>query len=366
MVDQTKRISWFKQRKWRIALVVMMAVLVVWGGLRWDRRRRALYRVTILPTLGGKGSAPRAINDRGQVVGMSQTANGEFHAFLWDRTHGIEDLRKLGGVCGINNAGWIAGAMSDPNEESKAFIRDPNGAVHFLGDLGGGRSTARALSNRNQVTGTSVDAKGLRYAFIWDQANGMRSIMELPGQNYWVKAINDAGQVLGSADTATQLCQPFLWDPNEGLLDIGAIAESVLTLHDRTGLLGQHRISLAKGRFMVLWGKEKGIEELFPLDHGCSSDEILVNDANQVIYTECLPSRWERFGGPFDRLRERRILWDPKQGKINLDRYLPWRLRKSFVPLDMNSQGYIIGYAVKGKETPVGLLLEPIPKKWEK
>jgi len=262
-VDETTRIPWFKRRRWRIVFLVVAVLLVEWGGLRWDRQRRALYRVTILPSLGGKSTSPCAINDRRQVVGVSQTADGEFHAFLWDRTHGIEDLGDLGWVCGINNAGWIAGMMPDPDVERRAFIRDPNGTVHFLGDLGGGKSTARALNNRNEVTGTSVDANGVRHAFIWDQINGMRSIMELPCQDDFVKAINDAGQVLGYAETATQLCQPFLWDPNEGRVAIDAIAESSeLTLHSHHGLLGQRRV-WAKGISWSSGGTRRGLSNCF-------------------------------------------------------------------------------------------------------
>ncbi len=365
MVDEARRISWFKQRKWRIALLVGIALLAVWGGLRWDRKRRALYRVTILPSLGGGVTNPCAINDRGQIVGLSRTADGAYHGFLWDREHGMEDLGGLGGCRDINNAGWIAGTISDPNVENGAFIRDPNGTLHFLGDLGGGKSAAVALNDRNQVAGTSVDANGVRHAFFWDQANGMRSIME---QDDRVEAINDAGQVLGYAETATQLCQPFLWDPNEGLLNIDTISESsTLTLHHHNCLLGQH-LSVARGYCMVLWRQQTGIEELFPFDfdHGIDAAEVLINDANQVAYRECYPTRWERLGLPASRMERRQVLWDPKRGRIELDRYLPWRLRKSFVARDMNNQGGIVGYAPKGEKTLLAVLLEPIPEKWEK
>ena len=36
-----------------------------------------------LPTLGGKGAAGNAINDRGQIVGWSTTKAGKQHATLW-------------------------------------------------------------------------------------------------------------------------------------------------------------------------------------------------------------------------------------------------------------------------------------------
>jgi probable HAF family extracellular repeat protein len=37
-----------------------------------------------LGTLGGTYSYAITINERGQVLGYSFTASGEFHAFLWE------------------------------------------------------------------------------------------------------------------------------------------------------------------------------------------------------------------------------------------------------------------------------------------
>ena len=51
----------------------------------------------------GSGSKPRRrqrgqqpVNDRGQVVGRSQTITGEFHAFFWSATTGMIDLGAFG------------------------------------------------------------------------------------------------------------------------------------------------------------------------------------------------------------------------------------------------------------------------------
>lgn len=41
------------------------------------------YTVTDLGTLGGNSSTATAINETGQIVGVSATAQGREHAFLW-------------------------------------------------------------------------------------------------------------------------------------------------------------------------------------------------------------------------------------------------------------------------------------------
>src|SRR5262249_53238231 len=70
------------------------------------------YVAVDLGTLGGSFSEARAINPAGQVVGVSTTAAGETHAFLW--SHGMmTDLGTLNGgssrAFDINSAGEIVG-----------------------------------------------------------------------------------------------------------------------------------------------------------------------------------------------------------------------------------------------------------------
>ena len=81
-----------------------------------------------LGTLGGEESTAIAINDRGQVVGASQTSSGDHHAFLWQD-----------------------GVMTD------------------LGTLGGSESYAFDINESGQVVGESETASGNRRATLWER-----------------------------------------------------------------------------------------------------------------------------------------------------------------------------------------------------
>src|SRR5215510_7691834 len=84
---------------------------------------RSSFTLIDLRTLGGCCSFAYGVNDRGDVVGTSETVSGELHAFL-----------------------WRAGIMTD------------------LGTLGGTFSRAFALNNRGQIVGESDTASGERHA----------------------------------------------------------------------------------------------------------------------------------------------------------------------------------------------------------
>ena len=74
--------------------------------------------MTDLDTLGGSASYASAINDNGQVVGISMTITGAYHAFLYNGST-MQDLNSLispgsgwilNTAYSINNLGDIVGA----------------------------------------------------------------------------------------------------------------------------------------------------------------------------------------------------------------------------------------------------------------
>jgi len=369
MVDQTKRVPWFRQRRWRIVLVVVMVLLAIWGGLRWDRRRRALYRVTILPTLGEKSTFPCEINDHGQIVGISRMGDGEFRLVLWEHDNGIQDL---GPICqsgvDINDDGWIAGTMLDASGNKQAFIRDPNGVRMMLGTLGGPTSSARKLNDKNQVVGFSETNSGAGHAFLWDAAGGMVDLGTLGGASSWAKTINNAGLVFGYADTAVPGMEPFLWDPNDGMVALPM--QHATDLNNKSHVIGEIHVK-GRGYYAATWRKETGPVRLFPFDRRMV-DAPMINDAGQVLYREVCEGSWVRFRDRLPLLRRgaywrQSYLWDPQRGRVSIAQWVPTRFGEEFDLEGLNNKGCIIGRLTSKDQKRVrAVLLEPIAEKWEK
>ena len=149
-----------RKRRTVILFIGIVLTLVGTAVLAWPGRPR-LYRTTLLPTWSGQAFVPKALNDRGQVVGAMDPGRAPWPLVVWDRKEGLQDLGfPFYGDGDINNHGQIAGTALNPNGIMQAFIMDPNGTVQFLGGLGGGSSQARAINDRGQVVGRSYAETG--------------------------------------------------------------------------------------------------------------------------------------------------------------------------------------------------------------
>jgi probable HAF family extracellular repeat protein len=130
--------------------------------------------VTSLGNLGGYAwHTPMALNNRGQIVGFSdlpgdeQGANPNFHAFLWTRDHGMQDLGTLPGdaiseALGINDQGQIVGVSFGAGfTNPRAFIWQ-NGVMTDLNTLippGSSLSlqAAQEINDLGEIVGQATD-----------------------------------------------------------------------------------------------------------------------------------------------------------------------------------------------------------------
>lgn len=189
-------------------------------------------------------SAATAINDLGQVVGISgicEDAIGELsaeHALLWENGKPI-DIGNLGGKAfntpmAINNRGQIAGFSDLPgdvvdnvlvNVNFHAFLWPVNGKILDLGTLEGDSiSEATGINDQGQIIGTSFTAGfASSRAFIWQDGKitDLNTLIQPNSNLYLISTgdINDRGEITGQAcvlsnGTCTNQLVAFLGIPD--------------------------------------------------------------------------------------------------------------------------------------------------------
>ena len=234
-----------------------------------------------LGTLGDAGASAYAINDYGQVVGVSSLSSrgysmllskppmngtpnlslgspcfqiqlslinskarsagssiaagsmgvGPGHAFLWTPAKGMVDLGTLSGdvsslALGINNAGQVIGFSASsfvPTVSGRGFFWSATDSMIDLGAASGVTATPFAINNAGQVVGSASPPSGPSYAFLWTKANGMVNVGGLGSDTISsATAINNKGQVVGASVDANRVLHLFSWTQAGGIIDLGA------------------------------------------------------------------------------------------------------------------------------------------------
>src|SRR6266478_2063987 len=213
-------------------------------GFRWQNGQ-----MTALPPFpGGYSSYATGVNNRGQVVGWAE--NGvhdptcdpafqilQFRAAIWQPDGLMQELPPLPGdstsaATAINDYGQVVGISGDcgiavGGVSAKHAVLWENGAPTDLGNIGGDAwNTPTAINNHGTIVGFANTAPGTARtyeAFIWTKVRGMKSLGKIPGDlRSTANGINEKGQIVGLSRGGPFVFRAVLWQNNK-LIDMNSL-----------------------------------------------------------------------------------------------------------------------------------------------
>lgn len=287
-----------------------------------------------LGTLGGPDAFGILINERGQIAGFSYTNSTPNPAtglptsdpFLWDNGKMI-DLGSLGGTVGSPNAmnqrGQVVGMSNLAGDTtSRGFLWD-NGKLTDIGFPGGTFGSANTLNEAGHVAGQASTAAGLYHAFFW-QRGVITDLGPLPGfgDDTCIGAfgINSHDQVVGQA--VKNFCAPgeeahaFLWE-NGDMVDANALVPpgSDLTLteieqiNDSGEMFGIGTLSNGEDRAFLLIPCDEHHSDVQGCDYSmveasaaASRPSPVLRNASSLVLPPALMRRMNRYRFPWRRV----------------------------------------------------------------
>ena len=191
-------------------------------GFRWRNGH-----MTSLPTLGGNNGYAASANNRGQIVGWAENTTHDstcllpqvlqFRAVIWGpKKDQIEELPPFGddttsAATAINDQGQVVGISGICYKAVGSFsaihaLLWEDGVPIDLGSLGGKAwNTPAAINQEGDVAGFSdlpgdTDGRLRSHAFLWTQSSGMKDLNVVEGDTFSLAfGINNHGQVVGQS-----------------------------------------------------------------------------------------------------------------------------------------------------------------------
>lgn len=309
------------------------------------------YTVTEIPGLGGPFIEPRAINNKGEVVGHADiNANKVEHAFLYSGG----TTRDLGALDGSRSGAWdvndsteVTGTYQNASGQERGFLYR-NSTMQALGTLGGSFSNAKAINAAGTVVGQSSNQVGDSLCFI--QSGGqMTALPTLDGPPYCdTNAISDQGHVAGTSITPAGDWHVFVFR-NGTMTDLGAGLPNtsvwVEGINDDDDVIGMWNYIGYAGYTGFLY--RDGV--MGPLAAGYT-EPIDINDAGVVAGYAIF--------GPFGHA----FIWDATNGLQNLNDLIDPGLQLTLQVIQgINDIGQMTGHGYRTSNgTPVAFVLTPV------
>ena len=301
-----------------------------------------LYSVTRLDSGMGEDfvAHPRAVNDRGEVVGYLQGGDPfRERPFHWSAATGLTVIPAVVGGAGegwaydVNNAGDVVGSM-----DGRPFLWSPAGGFRPLGIVDGRAlavndagvvvgeegtitptssitafrrlpdGTVRRAAVPGFQFGSAVDVNAGGDAIVragslghlWRADGGITTLPSLPGGPGITDpaALNDLGWVVGVSDG-----RPFLWKPDGTMLDLGILGGGGYTraagINNGGLVVGSSEIGAEDESRAFIWARETELSSLNDLD-ASGEDWIIrhaadVNESGVIVGSGWYHGRWSGF-----------------------------------------------------------------------
>jgi len=249
-------------------------------GFRWQNGV-----MTPLPTLGGTHGFATGTNNSGQTVGWAENTTRDptcvapqvlqFRAVVWTSSGAV--LRELPPLANdtvtaataINDRGQVVGISGICDQAVGRFsainaVLWENGIPTSIGSFGGvAWNTPMAINQRGDVVGFAnasvADAGNFNpRAFLWSKGKGLQPLAALPGHiTSQASGINERRQIVGQSCDADGNCRALLWRHFEAT-DLNAVMEAssplVLTVAndiDDFGRITGQAFDTASGQFVA-------------------------------------------------------------------------------------------------------------------
>ncbi len=328
-----------KNAFWGIALAVFILLTAGTGCPGSTPPPTPSQGLIDLGSLGGGNASAASINNHDQIVGSSRNASGASHAYLWDGTHGMQDLGIMqegssGGAYAINDAGQVVGVeISMLDVTMYGFLWDSSEGMRNLDMVDGQQAVAAEdINNSGQVVGWLYEDYAYTDGFLWDPTDGMQTLASVCGQQGLACAINDSGQICAMS---LDYMSAFFWDSDSEIYTIINDSEDdwfyvPASLNNSGVVVGYYYQGLDVRGF--IWNEEDGFQELATL--GGTSRAFDINNAGQVVGSSV----------PEDSDVAHAFYWDADTGVLDLNDLIEpdsgWVLEKAS---SINDSGHIVG-----------------------
>jgi probable HAF family extracellular repeat protein len=280
-----------------IVTAAWAALSILDHGVRAAQAPAATYSIADLGSLGGGRTTPMGINNRGAVVGFSNTVGGLTRAFL--HTAGtLIDLGTLGGAESfayrINDNGIIVGRAQDESGRFHAFVTTLTGGAITLssldaradGDFGAGLgiNSAGDVTGYYTTAGAHMSARNRVFSY---RDFRVTDVGTFGGEDGVAVAVNDRGSMAGffSTEPHADYAQhgSFLFVGGK-LVPIGSLGGKLTTardLNNRDDVVGDgdtgdgdhHAFLFAGGR----------LRDLGTLAGGRQSAAYAINERGEIV-----------------------------------------------------------------------------------